>query len=173
MNWKFWQKKTEEPKQPKSAFREWLDAFVFAGSAAILIRTFLVELFMIPTSSMERSLMVGDFLFVSKVHYGVRLPMIPLCVPFVHNKLPFVDVKSYVDWIQFPYVRLPGLTEIKRNDVVVFNYPADDIYPNNPALGPVKPPTMKENYIKRCVAVAGDTVQIINQQLYINGQAGL
>jgi signal peptidase I len=163
---------TEAPKKKKKKhwLREWFDALIFAGIAALIIRTFLLEAFMIPTSSMERSLMVGDFLFVSKFHYGVRLPMIPVCFPFVHNRLPFSKTKSFVDWIQLPYWRLPGLTSIQRNDVVVFNYPADDIMPNDRELGPVKPPSMKENYIKRCVAIAGDTFEIRNQQVYINGQ---
>lgn len=175
MTWKFWQKSTtvnskEKPK--KGPFREWLDAIVWAGSAAIIIRSFFLELYMIPTSSMESSLLVGDFLVVSKFHYGTRLPMVPLSVPFVHNKLPLVNVKSYLDWIVLPYLRLPGITEVKRNDVVVFNYPADDIEPNNPDLGPVAETSMKENYIKRCVAISGDTLQVINHQVYINGKVG-
>jgi signal peptidase I len=174
MNIQFWKKDKgqQKVKPKKSALREWVDAIVWAGGAALIIRTFVFEAFMIPTASMERSLMVGDFLFVSKFHYGTRLPMIPLCVPFVHNKLPFANAKSYLNWIELPYFRLPGITDVKRNDVVVFNYPADDIRPNNPDLGPVEEPSMKENYIKRCVAIPGDTFEIRQQQIYINGKKG-
>ncbi|GIV44148.1 MAG: signal peptidase I [Bacteroidia bacterium] len=173
MNWKFWQKKEKDPNQPpKSKLREWLDALIWAGGAALLIRTFLLEAFMIPTSSMERTMMVGDFLFVSKFHYGPRVPMTFLSVPFVHNKLPFVNVPSFLEWIRIPYMRLPGFTDIKRNDIVVFNYPADDIKPNNPELGPIRIPSFKENYIKRCVAQAGDTLEIRDGQVFINGQPG-
>jgi signal peptidase I len=161
---------TAKAKKPKSALREWLDALIWAAGAAIIIRTFVMEAFMIPTSSMERSLMVGDFLFVSKFHYGARLPMAPLSVPFVHNKLPLVDVKSYLDWVTFPYYRLPGISEVKRGEPFVFNYPADDISPNNPQLGPIEVASMKENYIKRCVAIPGDTLKIDSQQVYINGK---
>jgi signal peptidase I len=156
----------------KTIFREWADALIYAGTAALIIRTFFVEAFMIPTASMERTMMVGDFLFVSKYNYGIRMPMIPLSFPFVHNKLPLADAKSYLPWIQLPYYRTPGGDEVKRNDIVVFNYPADDIRPNNPALGPVSEPSLKENYIKRCVAQAGDLFEIRNQQVYINGQPG-
>lgn len=156
----------------KTVFREWADALVYAGTAALIIRTFFVEAFMIPTASMERTMMVGDFLLVSKYSYGIRTPMIPLAFPFVHNKLPLVNEKSYLDWIQLPYYRTPGYTDIKRNDIVVFNYPADDIRPNNPQLGPVSEPSLKENYIKRCVAQAGDVFEIRNQQVFINGQPG-
>jgi signal peptidase I len=156
----------------KTIFREWADALIYAGTAALIIRTFFVEAFMIPTASMERTMMVGDFLFVSKYNYGIRMPMIPLSFPFVHNKLPLADAKSYLPWIQLPYYRTPGGNQVERNDIVVFNYPADDIRPNNPALGPVLEPSLKENYIKRCVAQAGDLFEIRNQQVFINGKPG-
>jgi len=166
----FWRKPTT-PRPKKTWWREWLDAGLFAAVVAIIIRTFFFEAFTIPSSSMERSLLVGDFLFVSKLHYGIRLPMVPLAVPFVHNSLPGGTTKSYLDWIVLPYMRLPGFTDIERGDVVVFNYPADDIRPNNPALGPITIPVMKENYIKRCVAIAGDKFEIRNQTVYINDEA--
>lgn len=173
MNWKFWKKKPEDPNKPKkSKLREWLDALIWAGGAALILRTFMFEAFMIPTSSMERTMMVGDFLFVSKLHYGPRVPMVFFAFPFVHNKLPFVNIPSFIDFLRLPYMRLPGFTSIKRNDIVVFNYPADDIKPNNPALGPIYVPSFKENYIKRCVAIAGDTLEIRHGQVYINGQKG-
>ncbi|MDW8333720.1 MAG: signal peptidase I [Bacteroidia bacterium] len=174
MNW--FRKKEQKAKKKKSALREWVDAFVFAASVAFVIRTFLIEAFMIPTSSMERSLMVGDFLFVSKLHYGLRLPQAPLSVPFVHNKLPLLPYvglhwPSFVESVRLPYYRLPGFTKVERNDVIVFNFPADDVAPNDPELGPIRIPSMKENYIKRCVAVPGDEFAIKDAQVYINGKA--
>lgn len=163
---------THKKVPPKSGAREWGDAFLYAGVAALIIRTFFIEAFMIPTSSMERTLMAGDFLFVSKFHYGPRMPMVPLAVPFVHNKIKIGDVSipSYIGSIQLPYFRLPGLTKVKRNDIVVFNYPAHDIHDLGDGAGKVKPISMKENYIKRCVGMPGDTLQIINQQVYIDGE---
>ena len=114
----------------KSMGREWLDAIVFAVIAATLIRTFFIEAYTIPTSSMEKSLLVGDFLFVSKVSYGARIPNTPLSFPFAHHTLPFTeDTKSYLEWIKLPYYRLPGFGKIKNNDVVVFNYPMEDFRP--------------------------------------------
>ncbi|GAB4426748.1 MAG: signal peptidase I [Bacteroidia bacterium] len=158
----------------KSGLREWGDAILFAGVAALIIRTFFVEAFMIPTSSMERTLMAGDFLFVSKFHYGSRMPMVPLAVPFVHNKIAVGGVRlpSYLDWIKLPYMRLPGLAKIKRNDIVVFNYPAHDIHDLNDGAGKVSAISLKENYIKRCVAMPGDTLEVRDQQIYINGEIG-
>ena len=162
-------------KQPqKSSLREWGDAILFAGVSALIIRTFFIEAFMIPTSSMERTLMAGDFLFVSKFHYGARMPMTPLAIPFVHNKVKIGDfsMPSYLSFVELPYYRLPGLTEIERNDIVVFNYPAHDIHDLGDGAGTVEPVSMKENYIKRCVGMPGDTLQLINQQVYINEEPG-
>lgn len=170
----------------KSSMREWGDAFLFAGVAALIIRSFFIEAFMIPTSSMERTLMAGDFLFVSKFHYGPRMPMVPLSVPFFHNKIQYsksgrdrygrqdylFNIPSYLDLIQLPYYRLPGLSNVERNDIVVFNYPAHDIDDLNDGAGFVKPVSMKENYIKRCVAVPGDTLEIRDQQIWINNKPG-
>ena len=158
----------------KTGRREWADAFLYAGVAALIIRTFFIEAFMIPTSSMERTLMAGDFLFVSKYHYGARMPIIPTAVPFVHNKIKIGDfnMKSYLDIVRLPYFRLPGLTKIERNDIVVFNYPAHDIHDLGDGAGEVQPLSLKENYIKRCVAMPGDTFSIRNQQIYINGKPG-
>ncbi|MEY3443976.1 MAG: signal peptidase [Bacteroidota bacterium] len=162
---------TDEPT--KSTGREWMDAILFAGVAALVIRTFLLEAFMIPTTSMEGSLLAGDFLFVSKVHYGVRMPMAPLSVPFVHNTLPLTTgTKSYLDWITLPYSRLPALKSIDRYDIVVFNYPDDDIHPDVDALGKIEVTSMKQNYIKRCVATPGDMLEIRDRQLFINGEKG-
>jgi signal peptidase I len=153
--------------------RDWADAILFAGTAAIIIRTFLIEAFMIPTTSMEGTLKAGDFLFVSKFHYGVRMPMIPLSIPFVHNTFPFTDnVRSYIGAVTLPYARTPGLRPIERNDIVVFNYAGDDEYPDVPTLGAIPEASMKQNYIKRCVAIPGDVLEIKKQQVYINGEKG-
>lgn len=142
----------------KTRFREWVDAIAFAVVAATLIRTFFIEAYTIPTSSMEKSLLVGDFLFVSKINYGARAPMTPISFPFAHNTLPVVGGKSYLEWFEMPYFRLPGFQKIKNNDVVVFNYPNE----------PDRPVDKKENYIKRCLAIPGDSIYIENQQVYIN-----
>lgn len=158
MRWKFWQK--NKSAKPKSKTREWIDAIVFAVIAATIIRTFFIEAFTIPTSSMEHSLLVGDFLFVSKVNYGPRTPITPLSFPFAHHTMPVIGGKSYLEWIKLPYYRLPGFSEIKNNDVVVFNYPMEDF----------RPVDKQENYIKRCVGIPGDTLQVIDKQVYINGK---
>jgi signal peptidase I len=172
----FWKKTapdtTATAKPKKSWLREWLDALVFAGTVALIVRTFFMEAFMIPTSSMERTLMVGDFIIVSKFHYGIRLPMAPVAIPFVHNRLPGTHTKSFIEAARLPYLRLPGFVDVKRNDIVVFNYPADDVRPNDTLLGPVFNPAMKENYVKRCVAVPGDVIELRNIQVYIDGKPG-
>lgn len=144
----------------RSKTREWIDAIVFAVIAATLIRTFLIEAFTIPTPSMEKSLMVGDFLFVSKVNYGPRIPNTPIAFPFAHHTLPIVGTKSYLEWIKLPYYRLPGFQKIRNYDVVVFNYPMEDF----------RPVDKQENYIKRCIAIPGDSIRIINRQVYINSK---
>lgn len=145
----------------KSKTREWIDALAFAVVAATIIRTFFIEAYTIPTPSMEKSLLVGDFLFVSKVNYGARAPMTPVSMPFAHNTLPVVQAKSYLDWFSMPYLRFPGFQKIKNNDVVVFNYPFED----------GRPVDKKENYIKRCLAISGDSIKIINQQVFVNNKA--
>jgi signal peptidase I len=190
-------------KHKKSTAREWIDAGVFAIVAATLIRTFIFEAYTIPTPSMEKTLLVNDFLFVSKFSYGPRIPNTPLAMPFVHHTLPLVNVKSYVEWIKIPYTRwFPS--PVKRNDVVVFNFPAGDtvinkegfqserpyydvcrdlggragfnagrdMILNDPDEYPIviRPVDKQENYIKRCVAIAGDTLQIKDQVVYINGK---
>jgi signal peptidase I len=187
----------KRPVYKKSWIREWVDAIIFAVIAATIIRTFLIEAYTIPTPSMEKSLLVGDFLFVSKMAYGPRSPMTPLSFPFVHHTLPLTtETKSYLEWIKVPYHRFPGFGHIKKNDAVVFNYPDGDTLSvkyqsnrsyyslvreygrstvvNNPGkFGRIitRPPDKRENYIKRCIATAGDTLQIINHQVYINGKA--
>lgn len=149
-------------KGPKSKTREWVDAIVFAVIAATIIRWLLLEAFTIPTPSMERSLLVGDFLFVSKIHYGPRTPQTPLQIPLTHNHIwGMPNVRSYLDWIQLPMYRFPGLTSVKHNDVVVFNYPDELQHPDD----------LRTHYIKRCIGLPGDTVSIKDSQAYVNGVA--
>jgi signal peptidase I len=167
MDFKFWQKKKNNaPKKKKSATREWLDAIVFAVIAATIIRGLFIEAYTIPTGSMERSLLVGDFLFVSKVNYGARTPITPVSFPFAHHTMPILGTKAYWEGIKLPYYRLPGFQDIKRNDVVVFNYPMDADAPLN------RPIDKRENYIKRALGIPGDTLSIVNGLVYINGERG-
>ncbi len=149
-------------KKKKSAAREWFDALLFAVIAASLIRWLLLEPFTIPTASMEKSLLVGDFLFVSKMHYGTRTPKTIIQMPLTHQKIWGTDIPSYSDAVQLPYFRLPGFTSVKRNDVVVFNYPVEFEYPVD----------LKTNYIKRAIGIPGDIVELRDTQVYINGQPG-
>ncbi|NQY67717.1 MAG: signal peptidase I [Flavobacteriales bacterium] len=187
----FFKKKGKKNIKPKGPIREWLDAVVFAVIAATLIRMLLVEAFTIPTSSMEKSLLRGDYLFVSKLHYGPKTPNTPLSFPFAHHTLPVFNTKSYLEWINLPYFRLPGFADIANNDVVVFNFPEGDTVAtfdpnssyydlvlnygrsavwNNPGSEIiVRPPDKRENYIKRCIAIPNDELQIINGVVHING----
>src|SRR3984885_4476659 len=119
-------------KYKKSPAREWIDAGIFAVIAATLIRTFVFEAYVIPTPSMEKTLLVNDFLFVSKFSFGPRLPNTPIAMPFVHHTLPIVNTKSYVEWIHIPYTRWFA-SPVKRNDVVVFNFPVNDTLINDEA----------------------------------------
>jgi signal peptidase I len=185
------------PQVRKSGAREWADAMIFAVIAATIIRTFFIEAYTIPTSSMEKTLLVGDYLFVSKLSYGPRVPMTPIAFPFAHHTMPLTSsVKSYLDWPKLSYYRFPGLRTIKNNDVVVFNYPdgdtlsvslqsnvsyhslvreyGRDVVWNNPdKFGEItaRPVDKRENFIKRCVGIPGDTLQIVNGEVLINGSA--
>jgi len=158
----FFKKKTEKKDEniQKSVAREWADAIVFAVIAATIIRWLFLEAFTIPTPSMEKSLLVGDFLFVSKIHYGPRTPKTPIQMPLTHQKIWWTNIPSYVDWVQLPQYRLPGFSSIKQNDVVVFNYPPELEYPVD----------LKTNYIKRCVGLPGDSLKVMDTQVYINGK---
>lgn len=161
MAFKFFKKKSKEEQKKKGPVREWVDAITFAVVAATLIRWAFMEAFTIPTSSMENSLLVGDFLFVSKVSYGPRTPKTPLQVPLTHQKIWGTEIPSYSDAIQLPQFRLPGFSDVERNDVVVFNYPRED-----------HPVDLKTHYIKRCVAIPGDVLEIRKNQVYVNGEPG-
>jgi len=153
---------TAPPKAPKSKGREWADSLIFAIVAATLIRWATFEAYTIPSPSMENSLLVGDYLFVSKLHYGPITPQTPLQVPLTHQTIWGTGLKSYSELIQLPTYRLPGFSEIKRNDVVVFHVPHEKQFPAD----------LRTNYIKRCVAVAGDTLTIKDGQVYLNGKLG-
>lgn len=159
ISWQFWKKKKKAHKKKKSELRSWIDAIGFAVIAATILRTFLIEAYTIPTSSMEKSMLIGDFLFVSKTAYGPRVPMTPIAFPLVHHTMPLLGGKSYSEIVKLPYHRMKGLGDIKRNDCVVFNWPAEN-------LG--RPIDKKENYVKRCVGIPGDKIEIIDAKLIVN-----
>jgi signal peptidase I len=207
VHWAFWKKKGTK-KQTKLV--EWIDALIFAVVAATLIRMFFIEAYTIPTSSMEKSMMVGDYLFVSKISYGPKLPNTPLSIPFTHHTLPFSNsIKPYLETVQWDYKRIAGTGKMKRNDIVVFNFPAGDtvvLGSENPdyydqirrsaftiqymrgagmsfeearriAREEVKrkyqiitrPVDKREHYIKRCVGMPGDVLEMKDTELYVNG----
>jgi signal peptidase I len=211
VHWSFWKKKGVK-KQTKVV--EWVDALIFAVIAATLIRMFFVEAYTIPTSSMEKSMLVGDYLFVSKVAYGPKMPNTPLAVPFTHHTLPMTkNAKAYSELIKCDYKRIAGFGNVERNDIVVFNFPAGDtviVGKENPDIYSAireyaqlqremdrgksvksdgyyqslarkmiyqtekiitRPVDKRENYIKRCVGVPGDRLEIVDGQVIVNGIA--
>ncbi|MDL2222409.1 signal peptidase I, partial [Parabacteroides sp. OttesenSCG-928-N08] len=173
----------------------WVDDILFALIAVYLINLFIFQNYQIPSSSLEKSLLVGDYLFVSKLSYGPRVPNTPLSFPLVQNTLPVLNSKSYFEWPQWDYKRVKGLGEVKRNDIVVFNFPAGDtvalkvqnpdyytlvemhgreaIRLNKATFGDViyRPVDKRENYVKRCIGMPGDSLEVRNNQVYINGEA--
>jgi signal peptidase I len=224
INWKWWQ----DLEGPMRAVMSWVDAIVFALVAVYFINQFFFQNYVIPSSSLEKSLLTGDYLFVSKVSYGPRIPETPLTVPLTQHTLPIGDLKSYIEWPHWDYRRVPGLGKVELNDIVVFNYPAGDsicmnipyqtefyrmcydygrmaygqLYPGAPAIDSLdkaaqlkrfetyyslgrqyvvanqrefgsigyRPTDRRENYVKRCVGLPGDTLQIINRIVHLNGQ---
>lgn len=193
VHWAFWKKKNP-PNGKQTKVVEWIDAIIFAVIAASFIRMFFIEAYTIPTSSMEKSMLVGDYLFVSKTAYGPKTPNTPLSFPFVHNTMPVVGGKSYSEAIKQPYKRLKGFTEIKNNDVVVFHFPEGDtvalgmptqsyyqlirsygrnrVWNDKRYFGDIisRPVDKRENYIKRCVGTPGDKIELKKGQLFVNGQ---
>ena len=171
---------------PKSSSGDWTSSILFAIVAATIVHTYFIQPFTIPSSSLEKSLLVGDFLFVSKFHYGARIPMTTVATPMVHDTIPVANIKSYVfedelekqktSWkskLQLPYMRIPGFESIERNDIVVFNQPADtllDMNDFNPDRNYYKPIDKKTNLVKRCVGIPGDSLEIRNGYVYINGK---
>ena len=190
-------------KSESSFIKNWADPIIFAVIAASIIRGFFFEAFTIPTSSLEKSLMVGDFLFVNKICYGAKVPQTPIAFPFAHHTLPFTTATpSYLEWIKLPYMRLPGYSKPKNGEIVVFNYPDGDTITtgtqqftsyyemvrrygyqnmNNPNfvidLGGMtirngkkigRPVDKREHYVKRCVGIAGDKLEIKDGELFIN-----
>ena len=156
----------------KSKAGETLSSILFAVVAATIVHTYVMQPFTIPTPSLEKSLLVGDFLFVSKFHYGAKTPQTPLALPMVHDSIPLVGVKSYVSDVQLPYFRLPGFQEIQRNDIVVFNWPVDTVrmFFDNSGKHYYKPIDKKSNYVKRAVAIAGDSVAVVDGYVHVNGK---
>jgi signal peptidase I len=197
VKWAFWKKRYKEGEK-RNSWLEWLDALIFALIVATIVRTFFLEAYVIPTSSMEKSLLVGDYLFISKVAYGPKVPNTPLSIPLVHNQISLFgkSFESYSELIKLSNKRLAGFGKIKRNDIVVFNFPnGDTIIRNHPEIidyhqakrnigeknfkqwlernryGLVaRPVDKKDNYVKRCVAIPGDSLEIKHSQLYINGE---
>lgn len=221
--WTFW-KKTKDGKKP-AAWIEWIDALLFALVAVYIINLFFFQNYKIPTSSLEKTMLVGDHLFVSKMSYGPRMPITPIAFPLVQNTFPIINTNSYTEWPKWDYKRLKGFSDVKRNDIVVFNFPTGDTVPflhTNPdyyitirelglsqlsqnsslikdkqftseyefrqfvnslgrsivkehpeSFGEVhfRPVDRRDNYVKRCVALPGDTFQIKSNQIFINGQA--
>ena len=185
-------------KNPKNKslkkLAEWADAILFALVAVYFINLFIFQMYKIPTSSLEKSLLVGDYLMVNKMSYGPRIPNTPLSFPLVQNTLPIINTKSYIEWPQWGYKRLKGLGHVKRNDIVVFNYPAGDtvalkspsnqdyyysvrkygrerVWSDKGMFGDIvyRPVDRRENYVKRCIGMPGDSLQVINNEVYING----
>ncbi|MCX7769350.1 MAG: S26 family signal peptidase [Flavobacteriales bacterium] len=205
----------ERPVRPRSKLREWIDSAVYAVVAVTILKAYVLEAYKIPTSSMEETMLIGDFLFVNKMSYGVRIPMTPLTIPFTHSMIRF-PIRSFLEWPRIPYIRIPGQISVKRGDIFVFNFPEGDTilldpflyahsyydqarkiaqqYRNNDidagleprpdevykSLGfeeirrryklDNRPVDKRENYIKRCVAVPGDVLEIRQGVLYVNGE---
>jgi signal peptidase I len=156
---------------PKSSSGEWVSSIVFAVVAATLVHTYFIQPYVIPTPSLERTLRVGDLLFVSKFHYGARTPMTTIAAPMVHDTLPVLGTRSYLKKPQLPYFRLPGFTKVDRNDIVVFSWPADTVrFFFKKEKGVVKPIDKKSNYVKRCVGLPGDSLEVRNGYVFINGK---
>ncbi|MBO4656579.1 MAG: signal peptidase I [Bacteroidales bacterium] len=189
VRWNFWKKRYKEGEK-HSAWNEWLDDIIFAIIFVTFLNIFFFQSFKIPSSSMENSLMTGDFLFVDKLTYGPRVPEHPISMPFMHNVFPGSLKPCYVEGVKVKYRRLKGFSSVKRDDYVVFNFPhgdsvltrlpADDYYTHvrfngreytERTYGPVlyRPADKTDHYVKRCVAVAGDTLRVLDGEVWVNG----
>ena len=159
---------------PRTWFGEWINALLFAVIAATLVHNYFIQPYIIPTGSLEKTLLIGDFLFVSKFHYGARSPMTAVAFPMVHDTLPLVRSRSYLNYPQLPYFRLPGFQNIERNEIVVFSWPADTVRRFFvKEKGVRKPIDKKSNYVKRCVGLPGDTLSVVDGFVHINGQQSI
>lgn len=191
INWRAW--RNIKNSAIRSAF-DWIEDITFALVAVYIINLFIFQNYQIPTSSLEKTMLVGDYLFVSKLSYGPRIPNTPISFPLVQNTLPIVNTKSYLEWPNWGYKRAKGLGEVERNNIVVFNFPAGDtvalkvqnpdyydlcyragreeVWSNKALFGDIvyRPVDKRENYVKRCIGMPGDSLQIINNQVYIDGQ---
>ena len=155
--------------RPKTGFGETVSSILFVVVAATLVHNYFIQPYIIPTGSLEKSLLIGDFLFVSKFHYGARAPMTAVSVPMVHDTVPGLKIRSYLKKPQLPYLRLPGLQKINRNEIVVFSWPADTVrqfFVREKRVD--KPIDKKSNYVKRCVGIPGDTLEIIDGIVHTN-----
>jgi signal peptidase I len=156
--------------KPKTGIGESVSSILFAIVAATIVHNYFIQPYIIPTGSLEKSLLIGDFLFVSKFHYGARAPMTAVSFPMVHDTIPGLKIRSYLKKPQLPYFRLPALQKIKRNDIVVFSWPADTVrqfFVKEKRVD--KPIDKKSNYVKRCVGIPGDTLEIIDGLIHTNG----
>jgi len=189
--WAWWKK---SKNKTFLSFMCWVDAIVFALVAVYFINIYLFQNYQIPSSSLEKSLLVGDFLLVSKASFGPRVPNKPLSFPLPQHTLPIPNCKSFIEKPQWDYRRLKGFDKLKRYDIVVFNFPTgdtvatkisnpdyytlcylygrDNVQGRKDIFGEIiyRPVDRRENYVKRCVAIAGDRLQIKYNQVYVNGQ---
>ena len=149
-----------------------LSSLLFAIVVATIVHTYVIQPFTIPSASLEKTLLIGDFLFVSKVNYGARVPMTTIAAPMVHDTIPVINIPSYRKWPQLPYMRLPGYEKPAKNDIVVFNWPADTVtkFFDQNSFGIRKPVDKKSNYVKRCVATPGDLFELRDGIVYIDGK---
>jgi len=157
-----------------SNFEKSIGSLVFAVVIATIVHNYFIQPFVIPTGSLEKTLKVGDFLFVSKFHYGARVPQTAISIPLVHDTIPIIKTRSYLKKPQLPFLRLPGFQKIKQNDIVVFNWPADTVRKFFvKEKGVIKPIDKKSNYVKRAVGIPGDVLEIKNGLIYINGEQNI
>nr|WP_315157702.1 signal peptidase I [uncultured Flavobacterium sp.] len=163
---------SDRSTNPEHKAADTISSLLFAVIVATIVHTYFIQPYTIPTSSLEKSLLVGDFLFVSKMNYGARVPMTTVAMPMVHDTIPLTKQKSYLNWPQLPYLRLPGFQTIQHSDIVVFNWPADTVYKfrDRSGLRVDKPIDKKSNYVKRCVGLPGDSLSIKDGLVYINGK---
>ena len=159
---------------PKTGIGEWISSIIFAVILATIVHTYFIQPYIIPTGSLEKSLLVGDFLFVSKFHYGARVPQTAVSFPMVHDTIVGTGIRSYLNKPQIPYLRLPGFEKIKRNEIVTFSWPADTVRQFFvKEKGVKKPIDKKSNYVKRCVAIPSDTLEIKNGIIFINSKKSI